>query len=737
MCWSRSALRRRLGAAHRHAVHAGVHAGARVRAQRRAPPRRRAIRAELQADLPERDELPLPVARAARRRRRAAPRLLRRLNGRRSTKRALADGLGELHALPPRLVRAARRPATWPDAPPPPRTHCDGSPLLRTPPGRSSSRRWCGSTRARAADAIDWNADGDLADTPAYLQDINFNGRLDGVDNGEPLLPGSDDWTALRLESDRQPPQCRRPVSHSRHQPLRGGPAVAVDVGKGDLGKGDLGKGDLGKGDLGKGDLGKGDLGKGDLGKGDLGKGDLGKGDLGGGDLFEGDPRNPGGELDFETATDLARTPPNAFTACVVGVGTCAAPAAQLHDVAATWTIPHVGGVAQFTLYRVDGPTLVPGQTWTMVTQSPVVIGQQSYAALDTSELVDDAFYTYFAVATYADGIQSDPSNLVTIRAVNDPPVADDDTYPATEDTRLDVPAPGVLANDADPDSPITLTAELVTAPAHGTLALATDGSFAYTPAADYFGTDSFTYRAVSGAVTTNVATVTITVAAVNDAPATFDIPDVTIDQDTSTLALGFTIADENPATVTLGGLSSDTTLVPLAGVVFGGSGAARTVTVTPAAGRSGTATIGVTAIDEGGLATTDTFVLTVRATAAYTFVSVQNAPPPSNKTFKAGSAVPMKWYFANGTTPVDSSQVTHVVTVRGPLPNGPVVTISNTDPGGSSFRYDAPGKTWYFNLQTKDAAGKSYVPGTYEVIITPSDPRYRPSAPFLLKLVK
>ena len=91
--------------------------------------------------------------------------------------------------------------------------------------------------------------------------------------------------------------------------------------GRGDLGgeqgrrgpraAGILGRGDLGRGDLGRGDLGRGDLGRGDLGRGDLGRGDLGRGDLGGGDLFVGDPDSPGGELDFETATDLAKTPPN------------------------------------------------------------------------------------------------------------------------------------------------------------------------------------------------------------------------------------------------------------------------------------------------------------------------------------------------------------------------------------------------------------------------------------------
>ncbi len=45
------------------------------------------------------------------------------------------------------------------------------------------------------------------------------------------------------------------------------------------------------------------------------------------------------------------------------------------------------------------------------------------------------------------------------------------------------------------------------------------NGSFSYTPAADYAGADAFSYRASDGTLTSNVATVTLNVTAVNDAP--------------------------------------------------------------------------------------------------------------------------------------------------------------------------------------------------------------------------
>lgn len=110
----------------------------------------------------------------------------------------------------------------------------------------------------------------------------------------------------------------------------------------------------------------------------------------------------------------------------------------------------------------------------------------------------------------------------ITILPANEPPVAADDAYGLDEDTALSEPAPGVLADDSDPDGD-ALTAALVAGPAHGTLALAADGSFTYTPSADWYGTDTFTYQASDGTDSSGVATVTITVAAVNDPPLAND----------------------------------------------------------------------------------------------------------------------------------------------------------------------------------------------------------------------
>src|SRR5262249_372551 len=63
------------------------------------------------------------------------------------------------------------------------------------------------------------------------------------------------------------------------------------------------------------------------------------------------------------------------------------------------------------------------------------------------------------------------------------------------------------------------LTAVLACVPTRRTADFNSNGSFTYTPAANYNGPDSFTYKANDGSADSNVATVSLTVNPVNDAP--------------------------------------------------------------------------------------------------------------------------------------------------------------------------------------------------------------------------
>jgi Ca2+-binding RTX toxin-like protein len=85
----------------------------------------------------------------------------------------------------------------------------------------------------------------------------------------------------------------------------------------------------------------------------------------------------------------------------------------------------------------------------------------------------------------------------VNIAPVDLPPAAAPDSYTAAEGAAV---SGNVLDNDTDPDTPhAQLTASVLLMPQHGTLVLDPDGSFTYTPAANYSGPDGFVYKVSDG----------------------------------------------------------------------------------------------------------------------------------------------------------------------------------------------------------------------------------------------
>ncbi len=127
---------------------------------------------------------------------------------------------------------------------------------------------------------------------------------------------------------------------------------------------------------------------------------------------------------------------------------------------------------------------------------------------------------------TYQASDGSFGSNVATVTLTVAPPVANNDSYSAGENTPVTVAKPGVLGNDTDPDT-TALGAVLVAGPTHGALTLNGDGSFTYTPTTNFTGTDSFTYQDTDGTATSNTATVTLTVVQSNG-QATFVKTDTT-----------------------------------------------------------------------------------------------------------------------------------------------------------------------------------------------------------------
>ncbi|MGB9367492.1 MAG: Ig-like domain-containing protein, partial [Xanthobacteraceae bacterium] len=101
----------------------------------------------------------------------------------------------------------------------------------------------------------------------------------------------------------------------------------------------------------------------------------------------------------------------------------------------------------------------------------------------------------------------------VAVTPVNDAPVVQNGAASGNEDNVING---ALIASDVDSAS---LTYSRVANAAHGTVTVNADGTFSYTPNADFNGSDSFTFKANDGFADSNVATINITVAPVNDAP--------------------------------------------------------------------------------------------------------------------------------------------------------------------------------------------------------------------------
>jgi VCBS repeat-containing protein len=179
-----------------------------------------------------------------------------------------------------------------------------------------------------------------------------------------------------------------------------------------------------------------------------------------------------------------------------------------------------------------------------------------------TLALGPDGSFTYTADTGYAgtdsfsyqagDGTTTSSAVTVSLTVSNDTPTAADDFYsiPGSGTTSVDAWS-GVLANDGDAEGD-TLTASLVTGPAHGTLTLNSDGSFDYTPGSGFSGTDTFSYEAFDGNSHSTAATVTLTVAPVALDASFSVLHDQTLQENVVTLLTFAADADNDALTAQL-----------------------------------------------------------------------------------------------------------------------------------------------------------------------------------------
>ena len=290
----------------------------------------------------------------------------------------------------------------------------------------------------------------------------------------------------------------------------------------------------------------------------------------------------------------------------------------------------------------------------------------------------------------------------ITVKAVNEPPVVTNQTYSTNENTTLAVAAPGVLTNGSDPEGN-PLTAVLVTGPTHGTLTLNGNGSFSYTPAANYYGTDSFTFKANDGQLDSNVATATLTVVHLNQPPVAYNQNYATAENTALAVAAPGVLTND-----------SDPNHEPLtAGLVTGPAHGSLSLngdgsfTYTPATSFLGTDSFTYKATNLYGASSTATVTLTVAQPPVARNDQYGFAPNTALTTFAGQTSLTMNSQAGDfiGQGKTYNFTPTNSTITSGILRDGVIIS-------GVEIHVTAPGESW-----TLDFAAPSpgwLVPGTY-----------------------
>jgi len=249
-----------------------------------------------------------------------------------------------------------------------------------------------------------------------------------------------------------------------------------------------------------------------------------------------------------------------------------------------------------------DTPSADGGNTWSLA----------SGAAHGTVTVNADGTFTYMPTAHYsgadsftytitdADGSTSTATVTLDLAAS---PVAGADSFTGPENTALT----GTLAGNDTPSADGSSVWSLTTGAAHGTVVVNADGTYTYTPAAGYTGTDSFTYTITDAAGTTSTASVTLTVTPI--APTA--VADSASGDENATIT-GSLATNDTP----VAGESNTWTVAtdPAHGsVVVNADG---TYAYTPATGYVGTDSFTYTITDSNGQTSTATATITVAAIA-------------------------------------------------------------------------------------------------------------------------
>ncbi|MDT4922672.1 MAG: large repetitive protein [Pseudonocardiales bacterium] len=326
-------------------------------------------------------------------------------------------------------------------------------------------------------------------------------------------------------------------------------------------------------------------------------------------------------------------------------------------------TFSIASGPAKGSLGLIGAPSCVAGSCTATVTYTP----DANYNGPDS--------FTYKANDGTADSAPATVS--LTVDAVNDAPVGNTDSYSTNEDVLLSVGAPGVLGNDTDTES-TPLTASLVTGPSKASsFTLNSDGSFDYTPNANYNGPDSFTYQANDGTDLSAVTTVNITVNPVNDAPVASNVTDSTNEDTPKVVTLAASDVDGDALTFAIATGPAHGSLGAIDPPSCAGTVCTATVTYTPAADYNGPDSFTYTANDGTTGSNLATVSLTVNA--------VNDAPVANNDAYSTNEDTPLSVALPGvlgNDTDTESTPLTAI------LVTGPSKASSFTLNADGSFSY-------------------------------------------------
>lgn len=308
--------------------------------------------------------------------------------------------------------------------------------------------------------------------------------------------------------------------------------------------------------------------------------------------------------------------------------------------------------------------------------------------------------YTYTPNAGYVgqdtfsfkvnDGTANSADASIVIDVINHVPSATAASPTVAEDGQL---VDLLTGTDQDNDS---LTFAKATDPTHGTVTVDANGSYTYTPAANYNGPDSFTFTVSDGIDTSIAATVSITVTSVNDAP----VANVGTGSTTKGVAL--------QGTLTASDIDSDP-LTFLPGVVTPAHGTVQintdgTYTYTPTAGFDGQ--------DMFSFKVNDTH--TDSQDVLVTITVLNQAPTVINGTGTTAEDTVLTSSISNLGTDLDSDALTYTALTQ---PAHGVLTLS---PDGNftytpAANYNGPDS---FTFQANDGALNSNT-GTFNITVT------------------